>query len=129
MTRLVLCLAALVGAGAAVWPVEAHHSVLGFDTTRGVTLRGVVHAWVWNNPHTHITVDVTDGPERGRRWIVESESPIVLRRLGWSPASLRAGDRVVVIGAAASDGRRLLRCQSVMPPGGERLACYPAVVQ
>ena len=128
MTRLVQCLAAL-GCALTVQPAAAHHSVLGFDATRGVTLRGVVHAWAWGNPHTHITVDVSDGLERGQRWTVESESPTVLRRLGWSATSLRAGDRVEVIGAPALDGRRLLRCQSVTPPGGVRLACYPAAVQ
>lgn len=118
-------LASLFLAGVAV---EAHHSVLGFDGTRPVTLRGVVADVVWSNPHTYISVDVVDGAERGR-WLIESESPVVLQRLGWTKATVQPGDRIVSVGGPSRQGERIIRCQSVTTTKGVQLPCYPVKTQ
>ena len=110
------------------YPTTAHHSVLGFETTVGVTLRGEVTGFEWNNPHTRIAIDVSDGAAR-ERWTVESESPAVLQRLGWARDSVRIGDRVTIIGAPARGGDRLVRCRSVAPAGRAPLPCYPMTTQ
>jgi hypothetical protein len=107
---------------------EAHHSVLGFDGARPVTLRGTVAEVVWSNPHTYIAIDVADGAERGR-WLVESESPVVLQRLGWARTTVRPGDRIVTIGGPSRQGERMMRCQSLTTATGVRLPCYPAATQ
>jgi hypothetical protein len=125
MTRnwpLVACL--LLAATAA----EAHHSVLGFDGTRRVTLRGVVAGVVWSNPHTYVAVDVADGAAPGR-WVIESEGAVVLQRLGWSKTSVRKGDRIVSLGGPGRDGGRVMRCESVTTAGGATLPCYPVKTQ
>ena len=122
-----------------VWPVlasmlltgvaaEAHHSVLGFDGARPLTLRGVVAEVVWSNPHTYIAIDVADGGERGR-WLIESESRIVLQRLGWASTSVQPGDRIVTVGGSSRHEDRIIRCQSVTTAKGVRLPCYPARTQ
>jgi hypothetical protein len=100
--------------------------VLRFDGTRPVTVRGVVSGVVWGNPHAYIAVDVpaSDG-QAGERWIIESESPIVLQRLGWMEGSVKRGDRVWSIGAPAKDGERIMRCDFV-ETSGVRLPCHPA---
>ena len=102
----------------------AHHSVLRFDSTREVTLQGTVHEVLWRYPHVYLEVDVEAATSEAR-WTVESESPAVLERIGWSSGSVRAGDRVRIAGAAARDGSRLMRCDVVEPPDGSRLPCYP----
>lgn len=107
---------------------EAHHSVLGFDGARPVTLRGVVAEVVWRNPHTYIAIDVAEGGERGR-WLIESESPIVLQRLGWASTSVQPGDRIVSVGGSNRQGDRVIRCQSVTTAKGVKLPCYPARTQ
>ena len=107
---------------------HAHHSVLGFDGVRPVTLRGVVAEVVWSNPHTYISIDVGDGAGRGR-WLIESESPVVLQRLGWTRTSVRQGDRIVTVGGPSRQGDRIMRCQSLTTAIGMRLPCYPAVTQ
>ena len=109
-------------------PLTAHHSVLGFETTAGITLRGVVKAVQWDNPHARIAIEVSDGTGRGR-WLVESESPLVLQRLGWTRSTLRTGDHVTVTGAAARSGERLMRCRSVARAGSPALSCYPGTTQ
>lgn len=93
-----------------------------------MTLTGVVAVVDWSNPHTRIAVDVSDGAARGR-WVVESESPVVLQRLGWLRDSVKIGDRVTIIGAPARGGERLVRCRSVTPAGRAPLPCYPATTQ
>jgi hypothetical protein len=106
-------------------PVLAHHSVLGFHTSRPVTVDGVVTDVVWRYPHVHVAVDADEDTGNTRRWIVEVESPTVLERLGWTKTSLRAGDRVRTTGARARDGRRLMRCDNVERRDGSPLPCYP----
>jgi hypothetical protein len=122
--------AALVACGLLVGvTVRAHHSVLDFDGSRGMTLRGVVVDVVWKYPHAYVAVDVQEGPERGRRWLVESESPVVLERLGWTRTSIRLGDRLLAIGAPHRRGDRVMRCQSVTTADGMPLRCYPERTQ
>lgn len=108
--------------------IAAHHSVLGFDRTRPVTVRGVVADVVWSNPHTYISVDVTDGAGR-RRWVIESESPVVLQRLGWTKSSVQPGDRIVSVGGPSVKGERIIRCQSLTTAKGVQLPCYPVKTQ
>jgi hypothetical protein len=112
-----VALAALAGQ-----PLDAHHSVLGFDGSRSVAVTGTVHAVIWENPHARLVID----DESGHRWTVESESPRVLGRLGWTPRSLAAGDRVSTVGAPSRTGARVMRCDFVRPSSGARLPCYPA---
>jgi hypothetical protein len=103
-----------------------HHSVLPFDAVTATTIEGTVARVLWQNPHTLIAVDV------GRnRWTIESEGALVLQRLGWTSDSLKAGDTVIITGARAKDGRRLMRCKTVTlrlgsgPALGDRqLPCF-----
>ena len=112
----------LLGGTFGAVPLRAHHSVLGFDSRRGIELSGVVREVVWANPHTVIVMD----GDRGERWLIESEGAGVLTRLGWSRHAIAAGDRVRTAGAPARDGTHRLRCDFVQTPSGSRLPCVPA---
>jgi hypothetical protein len=98
-------IAALALLAAPAPPLAAHHSVLGFDATRPLALHGMVTDVRWRNPHTYISVAVEDGRSR-TIWVIESESAVVLQRLGWSATSVRRGDRIHTVGAPARDGAR-----------------------
>jgi hypothetical protein len=115
------CFLPLLLAPALLQPLSAHHSILGFDATRSVTVRGVVSQVLWIEPHTHIVVS----DEAQQRWVIEIESPTVLQRLGWTKQSIRAGDRIWSVGAPARDGARIMRCEFVALPAGLRLPCLP----
>jgi hypothetical protein len=136
MSRPVIGLVTLILL-AAVRP-DAHHSVLGFDSAHAVTLRGVVTEVLWNNPHTYIVVMATaaTNAKKGNeiqpaptRWVIESESPVALRRLGWTRDSVRAGDAIVTLGAPDRHGKSIMRCQSVTVEGRPALPCYPPTTQ
>jgi hypothetical protein len=105
--------------------LSAHHSTLPFDGTRAVTLVGVVATLQWSHPHTQIVLDVEDDRGRTRQWTVESESPYLLARLGWTRESIKPGDRIRVVGAPARNGAPMLRCRTVELAEGTSLPCFP----
>jgi uncharacterized protein DUF6152 len=88
----------LVGLGflSATAPALAHH---GFDTeydaSKKFTLTGVVQKVEWQNPHMRVYVDVTD-EKTGKvtTWNMEMTSPNTVRRQGWGPKDLVAGEKV-----------------------------------
>jgi hypothetical protein len=102
----------------------AHHSVLPFDGERGTTITGTVTRFLLRNPHTLIGLDVTAPDGRIEHWMIESESPRILERLGWTASSLAHGAHVTVEGAAAKDGSTIMRCREVVLDDGRRLLCF-----
>jgi len=88
-------------------PLAAHHAVAAkFDSAKKVTLRGPVTSIDWANPHAHVFVSVAE-PGGGRaNWAIELESPVDLRRQGWTRDALRVGEVVTVEGIAARDGSK-----------------------
>jgi len=97
-------LAALVVTLGLVHPtaaVLAHH---GFDTeydaTKKVTLTGVVTKVSWTNPHMRVYIDVTGPDGKVTNWNMEMTSPNTIRRQGWGPNDLIAGDKVIFEGFA-----------------------------
>ncbi len=80
-------------------PVLAHH---GFDTEydakKKVKLTGVVTQVAWTNPHMRVYIDVTGPDGKVTNWNMELTSPNTIRRQGWGPSDLKAGDKVIVEG-------------------------------
>ena len=87
--------------------VQAHHSFSMYDLPKTVTLTGTVRTFQWTNPHIIIWVDAaTEGGSEPQLWAVETSSPGLLTRAGWSRRSLQAGDKVVIEIAPLRDGSR-----------------------
>ena len=83
----------------------AHHSYAIYENDKTLTLTATVEAFRWENPHTVLElVAVPDGGELQTRWTIESSSPGILRRFGWSGLSVRRGDRVLVEFSPMRDG-------------------------
>jgi hypothetical protein len=80
-------------------PVFAHH---GFDTEydakKHVKLTGVVTMVSWTNPHMRVYIDVTGPDGKVTNWNMELTSPNTIRRQGWGPDDLKAGDKVIFEG-------------------------------
>jgi hypothetical protein len=89
---------------AACWPLcaLAHHSSAMYDDHKSVTIEGTVTRYLWANPHVYIYVAQQVGPQR-IEWEIEASPPSILRRLGWSAATLHSGDAIVVTGKPAKD--------------------------
>ena len=93
---ILIAACAMVGLAA---PVLAHH---GFDTeydaAKKVKLEGVVTQVSWTNPHMRVYIDVTGSDGKVTNWNMELTSPNTIRRQGWGPDDLKAGDRVIFEG-------------------------------
>jgi hypothetical protein len=97
-TKLGILVAGL-GLFCATVPALAHH---GFDTeydaNKKVKLAGVVKQVAWTNPHMRVYIDVADNAGKVTTWNMELTSPNSVRRQGWGPNDLKAGDKVTFEG-------------------------------
>lgn len=145
MTVSLALLVVLVSAG----PVPAHHSLVNFDTTQAVRVRGTVFQFHPINPHSFIYLDEKRANGQTRRWAVEGPSLRQLQRRGVAGDLLKPGDQIEVCGYApkeaviwqmpstdpsgVSPAGRLLNAELlIMPDGTERdwggygvNKCYP----
>ena len=112
-------------AAAILWlctlPAVAHHSTAMYDLVHGTIVGGVVTRFDWQNPHTHIALDVTGENNEIEHWIVELESRSILTHVGWTKDTLKPGDRISVTGGRAKDGTFRIRANTVQLPDGRRL--------
>jgi hypothetical protein len=91
-----------------VVPLGAHHLASAeFDTSRPVTLRGIVRHVQWTNPHAWIRMDVKQPGGSAGEWQVQVASVGFLRREGITEATLTAGTEVAVDVFPAKNGSRI----------------------
>lgn len=102
-------------------PAFAHHGVSAYDVTKQITLKGVVTDFQFINPHSEVRLDVTDESGHTVSWLCEAGSLNFLVRRGWSRNSLKAGDRITVMGNASKNGSPNLRLTKVTLPDGTEL--------
>jgi hypothetical protein len=83
----------------------AHHGNTAYDETARVRIKGTVTEFIWTNPHSQIYLDVKDGSGKVVNWGVETNSPGILTRAGWTRRSLKAGDEITIILCPAKNGQ------------------------
>jgi hypothetical protein len=94
--------AACLGAAA---PAAAHHSFAMYEPTKTLTFKGTIKSFVWTNPHVILTLLLQpDDGSTPQDWALETTSPGVLTRAGWTRQSLKPGDRVSVTFSPLRDG-------------------------
>jgi hypothetical protein len=112
----------VLGCGAASFS-RAHHSFAVYDHTKTMTLTGDVKTFQWTNPHVVIWLLVKPaGGGEPQEWGIETTSPGVLTRSGWTRNSIKAGDRVTVEFNPMRDGTRGGGLNTVILPSGEKLS-------
>jgi hypothetical protein len=94
-------------AAAAVPTARAHHSGAAYDDTKILKLNATVKAFQWTNPHCVVWVIIQpEGGGEPQEWSIETTSPGVLTRSGWTRHSLNPGDKVSVEFRPLRDGSR-----------------------
>ena len=83
---------------------QAHHGNVAYDEQHPTTITGNVTEFVWSNPHCQIYLDVKDAKGNVVGWSVESQSPGILRRNGWTRDSIKPGDHIAVTLVPAKSG-------------------------
>jgi len=115
-TFLIFLLVVVVGAPAAY----AHHSMAMFDASKSVTIEGTVKSFKWTSPHAFIevTVPYKSGPVD---WSVEMGGGGVttLLQAGWTPTTVKFGDKVKVTCHPLRNGDAGCNFQTVTLPDGK----------
>lgn len=88
----------------------AHHSVPGqFETSKPMTLKGVISDIDWVNPHIYIHLDVKDASGAVEKWSLGSAPPAMLRKANLTKAKLMGkGEVVEIVVYPARDGTKYL---------------------
>lgn len=103
-------------------PALAHHSFEAeYDSSKPVTLIGVVTKFEWTNPHARFYVDVKDDRGHVTNWNLELASPNVLMRQGWTRHALKEGDQITVKGFLAKDASKMANAREVTNAEGKRI--------
>ncbi len=79
---------ALAGIMLAAAALLGHHSTAPYDLIHGTIIEGAVTRFDWENPHAHISLDVTGEENATEHWRIELGNPGQLRRLA-QPSQLR----------------------------------------
>jgi uncharacterized protein DUF6152 len=106
-------------------PALAHHGTGTYDSTKSVTLSGVVTEFAFINPHAALYFDVKDASGRVVNWAIEMNSPGVLRRAGWTKTTFKAGDQITITVRPAKAGTPvglINRAQPVLVNGKQVLS-------
>jgi hypothetical protein len=98
-TAWLALVAALVPAGGLL----AHHSLVNFDTTKAVRVKGTVVQVHQINPHSIIFLEQKDADGQSRRWAIEGPSILQLTRQGFARDLLKPGDVLEVCGYLPKD--------------------------
>ena len=83
---------------------SAHHGNSAYDEQVRVSIKGIVTEFVWANPHCQIYLDVKDKSGNIVHWGIETNSPGILTRAGWTKRSVKPGDEVTIILCPAKNG-------------------------
>ena len=99
---LLVAVAGLVAVS--ILPAAAHHSFsAAFDSSKPVTVTGVLTEVRLANPHSWWVLEVTNAAGGIESWHFEGSTPSSLIRSGYKPNALKVGDRVTVRGSHARD--------------------------
>jgi hypothetical protein len=97
-------------------------SAATYDSSRQITLAGVVTKIEWANPHAFLFMDVRDAAGKIANWAVEFGNPLDLEKDGWTRNSVHAGDSVHVEGIRARGSSERAFAKSVtLAKTGKRL--------
>jgi hypothetical protein len=98
----------------------AHHSfAVFFDSQKSVTITGVVTEFKFVNPHGVIVLQVKNAAGVAEEWKVETNSPSILRRRGWAPDSLKAGETITIEGWPGKENPHYARLRSAKRANGD----------
>lgn len=76
-------------------PAAGHHNTgAAFDLEKETEIIGEVTRYEYKNPHIYFYVTANDGTE----WRVEAGPLALMNRFGWSKTTLKAGDRISMVG-------------------------------
>lgn len=112
-----MCAALLIVAPVAF----AHHGTANYDTSKTITVKGVVTGFDFVNPHVQIYWDAKDDSGTAQKWSGELTSPNRLSRVGWTKSIIKPGENITITGYPTKSGSHEIWIQKVTTGSGEEL--------
>ena len=121
--------AGLAGAALVASAAEAHHSFAVFFSSDHdvVSITGPVKEFHFTNPHGIIEIVVPGKDKPDQDWKVETNSPSIMIRRGWSKDVIKVGEVITVQGWQARDGSLYMRLRNASRADGTPIGTAPAV--
>jgi hypothetical protein len=110
--RMLQAGAALLLAVMLVAGVHAHHGWSEYDSSKPLTVTGVVKESGYEHPHGHVHLEAP-----GKTWQVVLAPPSRMERRGLSRADLKPGTRVTVVGYANRGKPEEMRAERITVGG------------
>ncbi|MEP7309459.1 MAG: DUF6152 family protein [Acidobacteriota bacterium] len=107
-----------------LFPIQAaahHHVGCPNDTSSTLTVTGRIVEVEWANPHVHIRLEGGTAPDSAQ-WVVETQNPRALERMGLPSTALKIGDAMTVVLWRAKDGSRQGFTKSITLNNGTTVA-------
>jgi hypothetical protein len=101
-------------------PAAAHHSSAPFyDDTQRVEAVGTVSRFIFRNPHSLLFVDGRTEAGEAVEWEIEMSAAVSMRRSGWTPETIKAGDPIKAVGQPSrAPGTYGMCCAQLTRPDG-----------
>jgi hypothetical protein len=116
-----IAMACAIATALAAPAAQAHHSYAMFDRAKTVTLNGTIRQFQWTNPHSWIQLTTPNDAGGTDEWSIEMGSPFELLRVGWTAATVKAGDKVSIQVHPVKDGSKGGGFVSGLDAGGHEL--------
>ena len=102
----------------AIHPASAHHAFAAiYASDRVATIQGTITEVQIRNPHSFISLNVTDPDGKAVSWGIEWGSVSLLGKSNIGRGTLKVGDKVTIIGAPTRNtGDRRLLMQKIRRP-------------
>ena len=102
-------------------PLLAHHSVpVNYDSSRRITVTGVLTEIRWINPHSRFRLDVTSDDGSTEAWLAEMGAHNTMVRAGFQTELFAIGDSITIIGSPARrDTNGILLQWAILEDGTE----------
>jgi hypothetical protein len=105
-------LAAAMAAGALVTSAWAHHGWSEYDSSKPLTLTGVIKEAGYEHPHGHVRLETP-----GKTWSVVLAPPSRMERRGLAKEALKAGAKVTVVGYPNREKTEEMRAERITVNG------------
>jgi hypothetical protein len=104
-------------------PADAHHASAPFyDDSKEVEAVGTVERFVFRNPHSFLFINGRNGDGEVVEWEVELGAAVSMRRRGWTPETIRAGDPIRALGnPSRAEGTYGVCCAELTRPDGSEI--------
>ena len=105
-------------------PLLAHHGTAAYDTSKVVTVKGIMTDFRFVNPHVQLYFAVKNDKGEIENWQAELTAPNKLSRAGWDKHTLKSGDSITASGYVSKGDPHTMWINKLIGPDGTPLQLF-----